>query len=124
MNTLIAYCGLSCDTCSIYLATRETDSTKQKKLRIEIARLCREHYGKDYSPEDISDCDGCRTEGGRLFSGCRNCLIRKCAIQRGYENCAWCDEYVCEKLNELFVMDPSAKSRLDKIRNSLKQKSK
>ena len=120
MNTLIAYCGLSCDTCPIYLATRETDSTEQKRLRIDIARLCREHYGKDYNLEDISDCDGCRSIGGKLFSGCRNCLIRKCAVQRGYENCAGCDEYVCEKLDELFVMDPSAKSRLDKIRNDLK----
>ena len=76
----------------------------------------------DYRLEDISDCDGCRTEDGSLFTGCKNCLVRKCAVNRGYENCAWCDEYVCEKLGELFIMEPSAKNRLNKIRKSLRGK--
>jgi hypothetical protein len=119
MSTIIAYCGLTCHTCPIYLATRENDKTKQKSMRIEIASICKEQYGMEYEPEDINDCDGCMTEGERLFSGCKDCQIRKCAMQRGYENCAWCDEYVCEKLEKFFVMDPSAKTRLDEIRSSL-----
>lgn len=93
-------------------------------MRIEIARICKEQYGMEYEPEDISDCDGCLTEGGRLFSGCKDCSIRNCAMKRGYENCAWCDEYACEKLEKFFVMDPSAKTRLDEIRNSLQIRSK
>lgn len=122
MHKLPAYCGLLCDTCPIYLATRETDAAEQKRLRIDIARLCKEQYKMDYRLEDISDCDGCRTEDGSLFTGCKNCLVRKCAVNRGYENCAWCDEYVCEKLGELFIMEPSAKNRLNKIRKSLRGK--
>lgn len=87
-------------------------------MRVEIARLCNEQYGMNYDLEDITDCDGCLSEGGRLFSGCKNCLIRECAMQHGHENCAWCSEYVCEKLEGLFNTDPSARTRLDKVRNS------
>jgi len=42
--------------------------------------------------------DGCRTEGERLFSGCRQCPIRACARQRKVESCAFCGEYGCERL--------------------------
>ncbi len=119
MNESVAYCGLICQTCPIYLATREENKAEQEKMRVEIARFCKEQYGMEYELKDITDCDGCRTEEGRLFSGCKNCHIRKCAKQQGYENCAYCNEYVCTKLEELFVMDPSAKTRLDQIRDSL-----
>jgi len=71
---------------------------------------------KAMKPEDITDCDGCRTEGGRLFSGCKKYQIRKCARQEGFENCAYCS--ACEKLKEFFVTDPNAKARLDVIRSS------
>jgi hypothetical protein len=118
MSAIIAYCGLTCHTCPIYMATREDNPTEQKRMRVEIARQCQEQYRIEYSPVDITDCDGCPTAGGRLFSGCSNCLIRECAMQRGYENCAWCSEYVCDKLEKLFVSEPSARKRLDEIRNS------
>jgi len=87
-------------------------------MRIEITRICKEQYGIDYDLDDITDCDGCQTEGGRLFSGCKDCSVRRCAKKFGYENCAWCNDYVCEKLEKLFIMDPSAQTRLDEIRNS------
>jgi len=112
MDEIIAYCGLICQGCPIYWATRE-------KSKAEIARLCKEHYGMEYTPEEITDCDGCRTEGGRLFSGCLKCPIRECARQKGLENCAYCSEYACEELKQFFVTDPGAKTRLDVIRGSL-----
>ena len=34
---MIAYCGLNCITCRIYLATRETDPEKQRQMREQIA---------------------------------------------------------------------------------------
>jgi len=79
MTEILTYCGLICSTCPIYLATRQEDDEEQTKMRVEIARLCREQYGMDYAPEDITDCDGCCTHSGRLFSACKSCLIRKCA---------------------------------------------
>ena len=117
MKQQISYCGLICQTCPIYLATRENDQTKKKKMRVGIAEQCAKLYGTEYKPEDIDDCDGCRTESGRLFSGCKTCLIRNCAKDRGLENCACCGEYACEQLLKFFAMEPEAKKRLDRIQS-------
>jgi hypothetical protein len=119
MNEVIACCGLRCDTCAIYLATRETDDEKRRKMRDEIVKEIKKAYGRECRPEDVTDCDGCRTEGGRLFSGCENCQIRKCAKEKGVENCAHCGEYACEKLAEFFAMESHARARLDEIRGGL-----
>jgi hypothetical protein len=112
----LAYCGLNCQTCPVYQATRVEDRAEQDRMRTEIARICREEYGLIYDLKDINDCDGCWTEYGNLFSGCRNCKIRNCARDREYENCAFCPEYPCI---EFYVKDPSAKANLDRIRNIL-----
>jgi len=119
MKKMIAYCGLRCDICAILLATRETDREKKDKMRIEIAQQIKKHYGQDCKVEDVTDCDGCKTEGGRLFSGCSKCQIRKCAKEKGVENCAHCSEYVCEKLKDFFDKEPHSRALLDEIRESL-----
>jgi hypothetical protein len=119
VSEMMAYCGLVCQTCPIYLATREENKEEQARRRVEIARLCKEHYGMNYEPADITDCDGCRMEGGRLFSGSKECAIRKCARQKGLENCAHCTDYVCGKLEAFFAADPPAKARLDQVRSSI-----
>jgi hypothetical protein len=119
MGEVISYCGLICKKCPIYLATREKNDDKRYKMRAEIARQIKEHYGEEYKPEDITDCDGCKTEGGRLFSGSKNCHMRKCARQKGFENCAHCNEYACERIEKFFAADPDARERLDAIRREL-----
>jgi hypothetical protein len=116
MPEMIAYCGLICQTCPIYLAARQMNTQEQARMRKEIVRLCREHYGMDIALEDVTDCDGCRT-GGRLFSGCRKCGIRNCARAKGLENCAYCAKYACEQLEELFQRDATARMRLEQIRS-------
>lgn len=118
MDDMIAYCGLTCHTCTIYLATREKDQEKRNKMRIEIARQIKKRYGQECKPEDVADCDGCRAEDGRRFCG-GDCQIRKCARDKGLENCASCTEYACEKLKKLFATDPDARKRLDEIRSRL-----
>ena len=119
MNEMLAYCGLTCQGCPIYLATREKNKEKKDKMRAEIVRLCKEQYGVKFEPGDIIDCDGCRTEAGRLFSESTKCEIRKCAREKELENCAHCSEYACGNLKEFFVTQPDAKSRLDVIRSIL-----
>ena len=88
-------------------------------MRVEIVRLCNEHYSMNYDLEDIADCDGCIIEGGRLFSACKNCSIRKCARKKELENCAHCSEYICEKLEAFFKTEPTARKRLDTVRSSV-----
>lgn len=120
MKEILAYCGLACHTCPIYLATKNRDVDERAKMRKDISRLLNEQYGLKYDPEDITDCDGCTKEGGRLFSGCQKCLIRKCVKKKRLENCAYCSEYSCEKLEDLFTSEPSARERLDEIRDFIK----
>lgn len=113
---MIAYCGLNCSTCPIHLATIEPDRGRQQAMREDIARQCTEVYGMNIDPKDVNDCDGCLSPTGRLFSGCAQCEIRKCAIGRKLLTCAFCPEYPCELLRKHFALDPSAQSRLDAIR--------
>lgn len=120
MDEMSAYCGLSCRTCPIFLASREIDEIKKNNLIESIIRECKEHYGIEYKPEDISDCDGCKSSSGRLFSGCVDCNIRICASHKQVENCAYCEDYVCEKLSEFFSTVPEAKKCLDTIHKNLR----
>jgi hypothetical protein len=119
MNELMAYCGLVCETCPIYLATREEKKEEQARMRVEIARMCREQYWMKIEMEDVTDCDGCRTEGGRLFSACKDCAVRNCVKQKGIENCAYCSDYACERLEAIFATEPAARTRLDEVRSAI-----
>ena len=118
METMIAYCGLRCDTCPIHLATIEQDKSAQRTMRESIAEQCSKYYGINQKAEDINDCEGCRSGTGRLFSGCYNCEIRKCAIEKGIESCASCSNYACERLRKHFLLDPGAEKRLEEIRRT------
>ena len=48
----------------------EADKEKQAKMRIQIAKKVCEHYSTPTMPENITDCDGCKANTGRMFSGC------------------------------------------------------
>ncbi len=115
---MIAYCGLTCESCPIYSATRQADKKEQARMRREILRLLHDQYRMELELKDITDCDGCRTDGERLFSRCRHCPIRQCARQKNLPSCANCPDYACENLEAFFRSDPSAKNRLDGIRKS------
>jgi hypothetical protein len=122
VSEMIAYCGLNCSTCRIYLATREKDPEKQREMREGIARYIREHFDPKTRLEDIADCDGCTVKNGRLFSGCQKCEVRKCARKKGLKNCAYCNQYACGKLNKLYDsggVEADAKERLDAIKARL-----
>jgi hypothetical protein len=115
---MIAYCGIVCDTCPIHVATLEQDGSKREIMRLEIARLCSAKYGMNLQPADITDCDGCRSETGRLFSGCAQCGIRTCTIDRKLSTCASCADYACEILLKHFEADPDARDRLENFRDA------
>jgi len=118
MKTMIAYCGLACDTCPIHLATLEQDFSRQQTMREAVAEQCSRYYGIKQTAEDITDCDGCRSGTGRMFSGCYKCEIRKCAIQKNIESCAFCSDYACENIKKHFLLDPGTQTRLEEIRRT------
>jgi hypothetical protein len=119
MDTSIAYCGLACDSCPIHLATLEKDLSRQAEMRVRIADELARIYGTSPKPEIISDCDGCKSSDGRLFTGCAGCEIRICASKRKLVNCAYCNDYECAILKKHFVYDPESRQRLEKSRSTI-----
>jgi hypothetical protein len=118
---MLSICGLVCDSCPIHLVTLENNGSQLLTMRRSIAEQCTKLYGMEMKEEDITDCDGCTIRTGRLFSGCRNCRVRACAMQKDLENCAYCSDYACDLLAEIFRHEPGARSRLDEIRQGHKE---
>ncbi|MHA1400649.1 MAG: DUF3795 domain-containing protein [Candidatus Heimdallarchaeaceae archaeon] len=112
-SEIIAYCGLNCIECSAYIAKRTNDENLRKKT-------AKEWSSDDWpvKPEEIN-CDGCTSEGIH-FTNCNYCEVRKCGIEKDLENCAFCESYVCEKLEKLWKMlnSPNAKATLDNIKSN------
>ena len=113
MEKMIAFCGLGCSGCPAYIATQKNDDEERKK----VAEMWSKEFKAQLKPEDIN-CDGCIADSYRLFSHVKVCEIRKCGLEKKVKNCAYCDEYACEKLTEFFKMAPDAKTTLDEIRKN------
>lgn len=111
---MIAFCGLTCTECPAFIATQKDDDKEREK----VAELWSKQFNEDIKPEDIN-CDGCLSESDRIFNYCKVCKIRKCGQEKGVKNCAYCDDYTCENLNEFFDMAPEAKTSLEEIRKNL-----
>ncbi len=110
---MIAYCGILCSDCPAYLATHRDDDDQR---RMVAERWSRE-YGTEIKPEDIN-CGGCLPGQAIYFSHCSVCDIRACGLGRGVDNCAYCDDFACERLEGFFKLVPEARSRLVGIRSA------
>lgn len=113
MEKIIAYCGLICNNCPAFIATKNNDENEKKKLAAEWTR---DDY--EVKPEDIN-CHGCGRGSEKVFKFCRECEIRRCGIERDIENCAHCENYPCDKLNVPFEGTPENKKILDEISEKL-----
>ncbi len=111
---MMGYCGEVCTDCGAFIATKNDDGA----LRQETAALWTKLYKHDFKPEDIN-CEGCLSAGERVFIHCNHCEIRKCGVEKGVVNCAYCDDYACDKLDQFFRVVPQNKTRLEEIRKGL-----
>jgi hypothetical protein len=132
---IITKCGYRCDLCLAY-----KPNVEKKDQRQILSDGWYNIFGFRVEPEDII-CDGCVScENPKLID--TECPVRPCAIEKKVDNCAYCDEYICEKLKQrivnridlekklnrkliqseydLFVKPYESKKRLDEIRTSRK----
>lgn len=86
----VAPCGLYCGVCRIRHATAENDLGYLRRLVRIYARRFPEIAGA--SPDELL-CDGCQST--RRFVFCRECAIRDCTRQKGYQGCHECLEFPC-----------------------------
>jgi hypothetical protein len=90
------------------------DDNERKK----VAEQWSKEYGVEIKTEDVN-CDGCVSGTERHIDHWDECEIRKCGQEKNVKNCAYCDDFACEKLNKFFEAVPDAKNTLEEIRNSL-----
>ncbi|MDQ7794503.1 MAG: DUF3795 domain-containing protein [bacterium] len=89
---MIGYCGYSCHLC----AARSADPAIRQRLVDGWRRV----FGHQHYTAENVQCDGCLKDG-RLAD--QECKARPCARERGVENCAYCEEFVCEKVGKLLA---------------------
>ena len=127
MKKIIGYCGVDCSKCTAFIAKQENND----ELRIKYAEEQSKLFDMTIPPESIN-CDGCLAEGQHL-GYCSICEIRRCCRAKSLENCAYCDDYVCEELEKVYTVmgevfgkeiDNVAEGKitLDEIRNSRQAK--
>lgn len=103
---LAAVCGLYCEACSLYIATRE-----------DPARLTRLAAQFGLSEEEVA-CHGCRSDKRGPY--CRVCHMEKCARQRGVDFCSACGDYPCAELKAFQAERPHRRElweSLERIRD-------
>lgn len=87
---VIAKCGNRCDLCPAY-----TDNVAQNGAET-VSENWQRIYGFYVPPEKIA-CGGCDADD---CPHAADCGIRACCLDRGFDNCAYCGELICEKLQK------------------------
>lgn len=110
MNKMIAYCGLNCEKCDAYIATKNNDDELRKKVAEEWSKW----NNAQITPEMIN-CDGCRVDG-KKFAYCESlCPIKKCAEKYKFETCRDCGKLeTCEKVSMVLNNSEEARDNLKK----------
>ena len=109
---MIGCCGLNCEECDAYIATKNNDDA----LREKTAKLWSELNHTTILPAQIN-CTGCRADGIKTFY-CENlCAVRKCALQKGFATCGDCSEMEkCPTLGTIVANNPDIIKNLHKNR--------
>ena len=87
MKQMIAYCGLDCEKCDAFIATKNDDNALREKTAEYWSKL----NGITITPEQIN-CEGCRNNGKKTVYCDSLCPIRKCAVSHGFSTCGDCAE--------------------------------
>jgi len=108
---MIAFCGIYCSECPVYLVTQNNSNIMREK----VLKLWSKQYNMELSIEDIN-CQGCKTDGNQLFVHCKKCAIRSCAQNKEIDFCIECDAYPCKQIEDFFSIVPIARDNLEMLR--------
>lgn len=108
MEAILTRCGYRCDLCLAYRPNIESNPANQQKL----SDGWYQYFGFRIPAEKIL-CDGCLAENPQLID--QSCPVRPCVLAKGLENCAYCEQYRCEKLAERLVVFEELQKRVGAI---------
>lgn len=106
MEPILTKCGYRCDLCLAYKPNLE----KHPENRQILSDGWHTYFGFRIPAENIY-CDGCLSMDGRQIDS--SCPVRPCVIEREISNCAFCDEYICEKLETRIVSFQDIQERFE-----------
>lgn len=107
MEKMIAFCGLICSECPVYIATKTGNTQLQEQL------------AKDYSTDSCKFekedmiCNGCHSADGANEKMCLECPMRKCGMEKNVAHCAECDEYPCQYIEDYVPVGSSNRKVLE-----------
>ena len=108
MDKLIAYCGINCSTCPLFIAT----STENISLKQELAGKWGEIYNCTFDIEEMK-CYGCKS--GRKFFLSDKCNITQCNTSKGVHTCKQCSNSPCKRINEFYEWQKNNKTGVEFI---------
>jgi hypothetical protein len=108
---MFGFCGLDCEQCGAFIATKNNDDDLRKKVAEEWAK----QFNAPITPEHIN-CTGCSSTGIKTYYCGQLCEIRKCASPKSIGTCAECDDYPCDVLNAMLSAVPGLKEKLNALR--------
>ena len=107
MGKMIAYCGINCDECDAYKATRNNDNELRKKVAAEWTKM----FNFNFVPEMIN-CSACKGDGVKIGHW-SECEMRKCASGKNLVNCGACSDFkTCKTINDFIAQVPNAAENL------------
>jgi hypothetical protein len=106
MEPILSKCGYRCDLCLAYKPNLEKHPENSQIL----SDGWHTYFGFRIPPENIH-CDGCHSNEGRQIDS--SCPVRPCVIARKIDNCAYCDDYICERLETRMVSFQEIQDKFD-----------
>lgn len=111
MQQQLAFCGLNCGECPVYIATQTGDQALKARLAAEYSvPACR------FEPADMQ-CAGCHAAQGANPKMCGACPVRSCGLQKGLAHCGQCPDYPCAPLEGCAPHGTPRRALLEQLRS-------
>ena len=110
---ILSCCGMYCDECPVYNATKKDDENMRRFLAHEYSTEERKFY-----PKDIV-CHGCHTVSADHNKFGKGCDVRKCCKEKRVRLCAECEKFPCDRVNEYIPEGCEHRNRLEEMHKAL-----